>query len=420
MVPIGCITVVAAMQPSSSVMMTTALFGHPILGPECNSTITGAVAVMILFSTVNIVAKGPPAASVPSPDGPEMAVTSTKKQVDEADCGVPEALAEAHDAFQGDLLLSTHAANRFGSNDALVLGDSLPGGTGDARLVRVGSGNDANSEAVGVFKARSGENVFAETIPKGTGYMREQAASLLDSDGFVGVPVTVHADLVRQGSIVDSGSLARFVPNATPSWDFGSSRFTESDVHRIAMFDIRTLNLDRNGGNMLLQCNSSNSTLSSGGGTLVPIDHGQILPERLDYVDLDWVFWPQTEKPFTPEEMDYIRSLDVERDVRLLQERLKPATPGDALSDDALMSLAIGTAWLQACATCGLNLRQIGEAMLRPSLTSKSHLECMVETARAKVGDRVQAPSEQRAAIMAALTIEARKWVSEKCNAHVG
>lgn len=387
-----------------------------VLGPDCDSAITGAIAVLVLFSAVTTVVKGQPMAPPPVSDGPQQtnstsrAPESEATKVKEAHGCEQEVPTVGPDIAEDGVLLSPSASRRFRAGNALILGEALPGGTGEARLVCVSSDNDDNGKAVGVFKGRSSENDHANTIPKGTGYIREQAASLLDPDGYYRVPTTVQADLVRQGSIVDSGSLARFVPDATPSWEFGPSRFTESDVHRIAMFDVRTLNLDRNGGNMLLQGKSGN-------GALVPIDHGQILPERLDYVDLDWVFWPQSEKPFTPDELAHIRSLDVERDVTVLKERLKPAAQGDVLSDDALMSLAIGTAWLQTCAACGLSLRQIGEAMLRPSLSSPSRLELMVEAARAGTGvaaddGQVQAASEHRAAMMASLAAETIKWAS--------
>nr|GEZ84894.1 phosphatidylinositol 4-kinase gamma 4-like [Tanacetum cinerariifolium] len=32
----------------------------------------------------------------------------------------------------------------------------------------------------------------------------------------------------------------------------------------------------------------------------------------------DWLYWPQARKPFSPETVDYIESLDVEDDIALL------------------------------------------------------------------------------------------------------
>jgi hypothetical protein len=254
----------------------------------------------------------------------------------------------------------------------LRLAQTLDGGTGQVTLVK------QDDLPVAVFKPRSGENNLAhavtDAVPGGTSFVREHAAFLLDPSL---VPPVVQAHV--SGSCDDVGSLAAWVPNDGPSWECGPERFGIGDVHRIACFDVRTLNLDRNGGNLLITSSHEDAS-SIGQRRLVPIDHGLILPERMDYAELEWVFWPQASTPFTCEELDYIDSLDAERDIQMLSATLPKS---HLLSEKALRSLAIGTTWLKVCAANGLNLSQIGEAILRPTLSKPSKLEQLVSEAEA-------------------------------------
>jgi hypothetical protein len=55
------------------------------------------------------------------------------------------------------------------------------------------------------------------------------------------------------------------------SEDFGASKFDLMNIQRIAIFDLLTLNLNKHGGNMLVDEH----------GTLISIDHGYSLPEEI-------------------------------------------------------------------------------------------------------------------------------------------
>jgi hypothetical protein len=121
--------------------------------------------------------------------------------------------------------------------------------------------------------------------------MREVAAYLLDTGHFAHVPQTTlvhcshtkfsHRDQSQQGPKL--GSFQAFAFSDGLAEDFSSSKFPVDEVHRIALLDIRTLNCDRNAGNLLVRRNLPGSSLS-----LVPIDHGYCLPEVLEIGWCDW------------------------------------------------------------------------------------------------------------------------------------
>ena len=160
---------------------------------------------------------------------------------------------------------------------------------------------DARKRILAVFKPQDEEhNVklldchLSDAAFTGQGSRREYLAYMLDAHAPLkcraGVPPTVLVtidDVRFFGGKPKSGMLSMWVENQGPAEDFGSSCFTASDVQRLALFDLRTLNLDRHGSNILV--NSQNR--------LVPIDHGCARPESLAEPWLDWRLWPQAAQP---------------------------------------------------------------------------------------------------------------------------
>ena len=57
--------------------------------------------------------------------------------------------------------------------------------------------------------------------------------------------------------------------------DFGSSRFSVPEIHKIGILDIRILNCDRNDANILIQQTGDSELI------LIPIDHGLSLPDNM-------------------------------------------------------------------------------------------------------------------------------------------
>jgi len=145
----------------------------------------------------------------------------------------------------------------------------------------------------------------------GEGAIREYLACLLDHGNYARVPETKLLNVSLNGEY-KFGSLQEYINNDGTMDDFGSSLFTIEDVQRLAQFDIRTLNMDRNLGNMLVVDLGDEKRL-------VPIDHSYILPERLDGARFDWKYWSQADKPVLMSVKEYVRRIDVEMEVSLLE-----------------------------------------------------------------------------------------------------
>lgn len=159
------------------------------------------------------------------------------------------------------------------------------------------------------------------------------------------------------------GSLQEFVQHECDTSEMGPSRFAARDVHRIGILDIRIFNTDRHAGNMLVRMPRA-STVDlknlSAPYELVPIDHGFCLPETLEAPYFEWLHWPQTLQPFTEDELQYIRDLDIQKDKGILRQNLPNLRP------ECVRVLEVSTLLLQACAAAGLNLFEIASVMTRP------------------------------------------------------
>lgn len=58
---------------------------------------------------------------------------------------------------------------------------------------------------------------------------------------------------------------------------------------------------------------------------LIPIDHGLSLPSTLEIMDYEivWMGWSGAKQPFTKENLDFIESIDIDKQVELLRSKLK-------------------------------------------------------------------------------------------------
>ena len=88
---------------------------------------------------------------------------------------------------------------------------------------------------------------------------------------------------------------------------------------------------------------------------MIPIDHGLSIPDSLEVSswDLAWLSFSQAEKPFSQRTLDFIDSLDVERDLKLLERNFK-------IRPKCLRNMKISTILLKKAAARGLNLAEIG------------------------------------------------------------
>jgi len=256
----------------------------------------------------------------------------------------------------------------------------------DARKIKVAVFKPADEEPYaennpkGYLRQREDNSLFLrEGIIPGEACIREVAAYLLDHKSFSGVPRTTLAEAhhpafnangarlkVSEGgasvgshSINDSrssasankkkvGSFQEFCRSDFTMDDISPSLISVEEVHKIAILDIRIMNADRNSANLLCRRNEDDSL------ELIPIDHGFCLRSVGDvsWMDWCWLDWPQMKKPLCERMKSYILNLDIEADVRLLQERLN-------ICSKAIDYFRASSRLLQAGVRAGLSLYEI-------------------------------------------------------------
>eukprot|EP00298_Acanthocystis_sp_HF-20_P025039 c36732_g1_i1.p1 GENE.c36732_g1_i1~~c36732_g1_i1.p1 ORF type:complete len:451 (-),score=158.07 c36732_g1_i1:38-1390(-) len=242
---------------------------------------------------------------------------------------------------------------------------------------------DDHANPCAVFKPAN-EEVGCESNPKGNfvasrahigpgeSMIREVAAYLLDRDHFVGVPPTCTAICSSQvfsgPEKKKIGSLQKFVDYHYSSEDRHHSFYSVLDVQKIAMFDMRILNLDRHEGNILV-CEES-----SGKYGLIPIDHGLCFPSYIEVQEYEWCWlnWEQLKKPIHPEVVAHINSFNVDDDISILSGL------GINLPFYSLLALKIMTLVLQMCCKAGMSLYQIATMIVRRNEKTPSALEKMI------------------------------------------
>ena len=86
------------------------------------------------------------------------------------------------------------------------------------------------------------------------------------------------------------------INNTKCAADISYTLFSDFEVQKIALLDLRILNDDRNDENILYFKKNKNIQL-------IPIDHGLSLPDSLAVCDVNlcWLFWKQVKNPICPE-----------------------------------------------------------------------------------------------------------------------
>jgi len=261
----------------------------------------------------------------------------------------------------------------------LALGkmDLCTTGVGGTYFVR-----DESNKTVAIFKPSDEEPgaindpkqiVASPILPPGGGAKREVAAYLL-GHAFAKVPETYLLETVvtytKNGcSVTKAGSIQKFVWHHGDATMFGSSNFCTEDVHNIGIFDLRFLNKDRNGENILVQKQGQNHGL-------VPIDHAYILPNTADDIWFEWMTWRQAKQPFSKEALNYIASINLENDVTLLKSL--------GIEEDSIKLMRLSTHLLQTGAQSGLTLHDIASVVCCKKPAAKSDFESLVDLAKYK------------------------------------
>jgi len=335
------------------------------------------------------------------------------------------------------------------------------------RLCEAGVGgtyfmHDEDNKTVGVFKPHDEEmgcmnnpKGFTPKTPSfkeynvcrgaeaGEAAFRECAAYILDHEHFSGVPATglvvcSHPSF-SIGSFTDQfkiGSFQEFKEHDFDAEDISSTKYQQfpvHEVHKIAILDVRLLNTDRHGGNILVKANRSRTNsredvLSDGYDSddvrnrrrgysdaengmmfrmdmdldeddeddedygykerdnsnnqsptleyeLIPIDHGYTLPSTISGLSdlwFEWLKWPQAKIPFGEDELQYIERLNPDEDVAILKLKF-----GDLMNNECFKVLRITTMWLKIAAKTGLTPYTIGHALCRKGPDAMSTLESM-------------------------------------------
>lgn len=188
-------------------------------------------------------------------------------------------------------------------------------------------------------------------------------------------PSSVSSQISDRNHLTKKGAFQVYVPNLGDADDFGPGVFDREQVHRIATFDIRTLNHDRHGGNILV----TSSTHPGRRFDIVPIDHGYILPDLIQAVPWPiWMDWPMIREPPSEETKKYIQYLDPDMEARKLRDEFS-----GVLRPEALQGLKIATMLLQKGIAAGLTLYDIGLLMYskRNGNGERTELEKIVKEA---------------------------------------
>lgn len=118
------------------------------------------------------------------------------------------------------------------------------------------------------------------------------------------------------------------------------------------------------------------STKKSSMYELYPIDHGYAMPSRLKIFEWDWawLYYPQVDRPVTPEIVSYMEELNIDE----LLQKLEPQVP---LSDDSLFLLRLSHFLILHGIRAGLTLKDIAMIIARSNEEVASKLELSVEEA---------------------------------------
>lgn len=90
----------------------------------------------------------------------------------------------------------------------------------------------------------------------------------------------------------------------------------------------------------------------------------------------DWLYWPQAREPYSPQTVDYIKSLDAEQDIELLKFY------GWNIPLECARTLRISTMLLKKGVERGLSAFSIGSIMCRETVNKESVIEEIVREAQ--------------------------------------
>jgi len=229
------------------------------------------------------------------------------------------------------------------------------------------------NKKVAVFKPRD-EDPLSPNNPKkqivqgfsglkaGDGILREVLAYQMEPSL---VPETFIAEVKHtMFSSPKVGSFQKFVENAESTEEYGPSFYSTEDIHRIALLDIRIVNCDRNGENILVRRENNKCHL-------IPIDHAFSLPAYTSFDNLhhfEWMNFRQSKLPMSQEMKDLIHNVDIEKDITLARSM--------GIQRESIISMQIAHLILMKGVACNKSFYDIGKFMCSPEL----HALCKRDT----------------------------------------
>jgi hypothetical protein len=265
------------------------------------------------------------------------------------------------------------------------------------------------------FKAKLGTEVHQSGIFSGQQYLREAAAFVMDDKGLFGVPDTflgsvkhpffkdshkrrdimrlshyIPEKLTKEDFIIDLlqensidqfhkmnhkmtnnmtriGSVQKVIPNSGDISELSIENLSAFQVQKIALFDMRILNADRNEGNILFRKTKDEIEL-------IPVDHGMCLGTKLKIRESEvvWMNYPQIHLPLDPRLVKYIKALKPKETVQRLTKKLD-------LPKDVLDLVRISETFLKMCVKRKMTIFEMAQLFYRKE-EKKSVLEKIVES----------------------------------------
>jgi len=273
--------------------------------------------------------------------------------------------------------------------------------------------------------AGNGTHGLRPNFRPGEGYIREYAAYILDYDHFCGVPTTTIAycehpifnyparyNDTKPKKVPKLGSLQAYVRASDTFDDISPSVVSAFELQKIALLDMRLLNSDRNGSNILAirkpfsllmgerRSSRSGSTNSwtddsdreidihdfiddsrrsfhaSSDYELIPIDHGYCLPTHLliDEMDWAWFYSAQIAQPVDQRIKDYMNKLD-------LEELIETLTSQVSIPEESIYLLRVVHELIVQGINAGLTLKDIASMIARVEEGVPSPLEKLLNLA---------------------------------------
>ncbi|MBS0624234.1 MAG: hypothetical protein JSS62_06410 [Verrucomicrobia bacterium] len=192
--------------------------------------------------------------------------------------------------------------------------------------------------------------------------IRECLAYRLDHQNFANVPGTIMTQL--QHPLLGGrriGSCQQVIYPSQPFYGFQNSIVLKPEqIRRLAILDLRLLNADRHGYNVMIK-----------DAEVFPIDHACILPERDVNLSFFWQTHPHASTKISAEEFQYLQNIDLSQDIEIMTEEF-------GLERSIVKKYVCAHLFLQEGLAQEYNLVEIAECLKRREQESVSRFSVLL------------------------------------------